>query len=457
MKLWGGRFRRGPTDKFVSFESSLSFDFRLAPFDIAVNRAWAKMLAKIEIISDSELKKILAGLDDVENDFEKGRIGRDDKFEDIHTLIEDRLFTYAGVAARKLPAGRSRNELISTDVRLYLRDRIDYIIGQIRGFQRRLVARATENSKVVFPAFTHLQPAVPVTLGHFILNYFWKFERDKRFLKFAKDEVNVMPLGAGAAGGTTLPIDREFLMRELLFSKVFENSVDATSSRDFILVFLEACVNMGIHLSGICEDVVIFSTPHFGYIRIPDEYSTGSSLMPQKKNPDFFELVRGKTGKIMGNLIALMAALKGLPSGYNRDLQEDKVSLFDAIDEITEILEIFPSVFSSLEFDEARISKSIEDGTICAQAVAEYLVQKGVPFREAHGIVGRIIADCEAAGTKLRDLKIDALKMYSNRFAADVFPLLDPAGVIKQLAVSGSPAPLRFEQQLRMAYEQSEG
>jgi len=453
MKLWGGRFRGEQSKKFLDFESSIRFDFRLAPYDIAVNRAWAKMLNRIEIISDKELKRLLAALEDIEKDFAKGRVKEDSEFEDIHTLIEDRLFTYAGAAARKLPAGRSRNELVSADVRLYLRDRIDYLLGEIKGLQRRFLAAATQNARVAMPGFTHLQPAVPITAGHFILSYFWKFERDKKFLKYAREETNVMPLGGGACGGTTIPVDTDFLMTELSFPKAFENSLDGTSSRDFILFFLEACCNMQIHLSGICEDIVLFSTPAFGFVRLSDEYSTGSSLMPQKKNPDFFELVRGKTGRIIGNLNAMMIILKGIPSGYSRDLQEDKVSLFDSLDEMEEIFKVFPAVFSSLEFDAERLKDLLVQGHVCAQALAEHLVLQGVPFRTAHEIVGKIVRDNEQMKRKMSELKLSELKDYCEFFAGDVLPLLTAEGVIKQFATPGSPAPLKFEEQLRMAYE----
>jgi len=453
MKLWGGRFSREQSKKFLDFESSIKFDFRLAPYDIAVNRAWAKMLNRIEIISDKELKRLLAAFEDVEKDFEKGRLKETSEFEDIHTLIEDSLFTYAGAVARKLPAGRSRNELVSADVRLYMRDKIDYLLGEVKGLQRRFLASATRYSRVVMPGFTHLQPAVPITIGHLVLSYFWKFERDKKFLKYVREETNVMPLGGGACGGSTIPVDTDFLMTELSFPKAFENSVDGTSSRDFILLFLEACSNMQIHLSGICEDIILFSTTAFGFIRLSDEFSTGSSLMPQKKNPDFFELVRGKSGRIIGNLNAMMIMLKGIPSGYSRDLQEDKGSLFDSVDEITEIFKVFPAVFSSLEFDAKKMSDSMASGGVCAQALAEHLVLQGVPFRTAHEIVGKIVRDNERMNREMSGLKLTELKAYCEFFAGDVIPLLTAEGVINQLATPGSPSPLKFEEQLRTAYE----
>jgi len=265
-----------------------------------------------------------------------------------------------------------------------------------------------------------------------------------------------MPLGGGAAGGTTIPVDTDFLMTELGFSRIFENSIDGTSNRDFMLLFLEAACNMQLHFSGICEDMILFSSEYFSYLKLPDEYSTGSSLMPQKKNPDFFELVRGKTGRVSGNLSALINLLKGLPSGYNRDLQEDKISLFDTVDEIEGILRLFPSVFSSLEFDTDAMLKSVEKGTICAQALAEFLVTKGMPFRKAHEIIGKIVSDNELLSRKMSDLKISELKVYSEFFEASVIPLLEPAGALKQMATSSSPSPLMLEQQLRLAYEAAE-
>ncbi|MEA2082033.1 MAG: argininosuccinate lyase [Elusimicrobiota bacterium] len=457
MKLWGGRFKEEQPRDFLSFESSISFDFRLAKYDIEVNRAWAKMLESIEIFTADELKKILSALNDTEHDLEKGRLKADAaSHEDIHSLIEDRLFTYAGSVAKKLPAGRSRNELISADVRLYMREHTEYILGQIKGVQRSLLEAATRYSGAVMPAFTHMQQAVPVTLGHLILSYFWKLNRDKKFFKYALEETNVMPLGGGAAGGTTLAVDTDFLMTELGFSRIFENSLDGTSNRDFMLLFLEAACNMQLHFSGICEDMILFSTEYFSYLKLPDEYATGSSLMPQKKNPDFFELVRGKTGRVSGNLAALINLLKGLPSGYNRDLQEDKISLFDTVDEIEGILKLFPSVFSALEFDTPAMLKSVEKGTVCAQALAEFLVTKDVPFRKAHEIIGKIVSDNELLSRKMSDIKIEDMKVYSEFFEASVIPLLEPAGVLKQLATSSSPSPLMFEQQLRRAYEAAE-
>ncbi|MCD6311997.1 MAG: argininosuccinate lyase, partial [Elusimicrobia bacterium] len=373
-----------------------------------------------------------------------------------HSLIEERLFTYAGSLAKKLPAGRSRNELVSADVRLYMREHIEYILGQIKGFQKSLLESATRYAGDVMPAFTHMQQAVPVTLGHLILSYFWKLNRDKKFFKYALEETNVMPLGGGAAGGTTISVDTDFLMTELGFSRSFANSIDGTSNRDFMLLFLEAACNMQLHFSGICEDMILFSSEYFSYLNLPDEYSTGSSLMPQKKNPDFFELVRGKTGRVSGNLAALINLLKGLPSGYNRDLQEDKISLFDTVDEIEGILRLFPSVFSALEFNTDAMLKSVEKGTVCAQALAEFLVTKGLPFRKAHEIIGKIVSDNELLSRKMSDIKIADLKVYSEFFSVDVIPLLEPSGALKQLATPSSPSPLMFEQQLRLAYEAAE-
>jgi len=261
-----------------------------------------------------------------------------------------------------------------------------------------------------------------------------------------------MPLGSGAVGGTTIPIDTEFLMRELGFSKICENSVDATSERDFIIYFLEACANLQVHLCLISEDFVIFSTPAFDFLELPEAFSTGSSLMPQKKNPDFFELVRGKTAKIIAGLDALLLLLKGIPSGYNRDLQEDKIHLFGIIDEVNSILELFPNVFSEIRFKESNMKKLIEKGEICAQSLAEYLAMKGVPFRCAHEIVGRIIRDNETLKRKMQDLTLDVLKSYSEFFTADVIPLLSPEGILEQLQTPSSPQSLSFEAQLRSAY-----
>ena len=454
MKLWGGRFKREQSGDFLAFESSISFDFRLARADIEVNRAWAKMLEKIEILTDSELKKILTALDDTQKDLEKGRLKADEALhEDIHSLIEDRLFTYAGSVAKKLPAGRSRNELVSADMRLYMRERIEYILGLIKGAQRSLLEAGTRYSGAVVPAFTHMQKAVPVTLGHLILSYFWKLNRDKKFFRYVLEETNIMPLGGGAAGGTTIAVDTDFLMSELGFSRSFANSIDGTSNRDFILLFLEAACNMQVHFSGICEDMILFSSEYFSYLKLPDEYSTGSSLMPQKKNPDFFELVRGKTGRVSGNLAAIINLLKGLPSGYNRDLQEDKVSLFDTVDEIEGILKLFPAVFSALEFDTDAMLKSVERGSVCAQALAEFLVMRGMPFRKAHEIIGKLVSDNELLYRKMSEIKVADMKVYSELFSADVIPILEPAGALRQLATPSSPSPMMFEQQLRLAYE----
>jgi len=452
MKLWGGRFKEETSDKFFVFSSSIKFDFRLAEYDIIVNRAWAKMLERIDLLSQKELIRITKALDEVQEDLQKKRLRPEESSEDIHSLIEERLFTYAGSVSKKLPVGRSRNELISTEVRLYLRDVVDEFVMKIKNLQRKILAKATENAKIFMPYFTHLQPATPGTVGHFLLSYFWKLERDKKFFKFVKEEINSMPLGSGAVGGTTIPIDTEFLMRELGFSKICENSVDATSERDFIIYFLEACANLQVHLCLISEDFVIFSTPAFDFLELPEAFSTGSSLMPQKKNPDFFELVRGKTAKIIAGLDALLLLLKGIPSGYNRDLQEDKIHLFGIIDEVNSILELFPNVFSEIRFKESNMKKLIEKGEICAQSLAEYLAMKGVPFRCAHEIVGRIIRDNETLKRKMQDLTLDVLKSYSEFFTADVIPLLSPEGILEQLQTPSSPQSLSFEAQLRSAY-----
>ncbi len=439
-KLWGGRFSK-PTEKVVEeFTESISFDKRLYKYDIAGSIAHAKMLGKIGVLKKREVAEISAGLEEIRKEIEDGRFSFSIELEDIHMNIEKRLTDKIGPAGAKLHTARSRNDQIALDLRLYLRDVIGDIISSISEVKKALVDKARTNISVVMPGYTHMQPAQPVLFSHYLLAYWEMLERDRERFADSLKRVNTMPLGSGAIAGTSFPLDREYVAKLLGFDRISANSMDAVSDRDFVIEFLSACAILGMHLSRFSEDMIIWSTQEFRFIELPDTFCTGSSMMPQKKNPDIPELVRGKTGRLYGNLVSLLTTMKGLPLTYNRDLQEDKEPLFDTIDTIMATLKLFPELVSGTTVRKEVTSRAASLGYMWATDVADYLVVKGVAFRTAHEITGKLVSHCIKSGREIRDISLSELKKYSDIFEKDIYDIISPEAGINIRCVTGGTA-----------------
>ena len=423
-KPWGGRFQE-PTDKDVeAFTASIHFDRRLYRQDIEGSIAHAKMLASQKIITKKEEKAILAGLKTIGKDIEAGRFVFNPDDEDIHMAIEKSLISRIGEAGGKLHTGRSRNDQVSLDVRLYLRDEIRRILELLSIFKKSLTDLAKKEIKTIMPGYTHLQKAQPVLLSHHLLAYWEMIDRDEARLLDCQKRVNILPLGAAALAGTNLPIDRKQVADLLNFPAISENSMDTVSDRDFIAEFIFATCLIMMHLSRFCEDLILWSSSEFGFVEISDSFTTGSSIMPQKKNPDVAELVRGKTGRVYGHLVSLLTVLKGLPMTYNRDLQEDKEPLFDTVDTVKGCVKTLASMIRHLQFNRLRMREEAAKGFSTATDLAEYLVMKGVPFRESHGIVGRLVAYSIRSGKALHDLTLSEYRKFYQGFDEDIFACL---------------------------------
>ena len=439
-KPWGGRFTEATASSAEAFSASIHFDMRLYRHDIAGSKVHAKMLAKVGLISGSELEQILAGLTEIEAEFESNTFVFRPELEDIHMNIEKVLVEKVGQAGEKLHTARSRNDQVTLDMRLYLREESQHIIGLLSDLQKGFVQLAREYLGLIMPGYTHMQRAQPVLLSHHMLAYFEMFNRDKERLSDCLKRINVLPLGSGALAGTSLPIDRDFVARELGFPKVSANSMDAVSDRDFIVEFLAACGLIQIHLSRLSEELVLWTSQEFGFAAIADRYCTGSSIMPQKKNPDMPELIRGKSGRVVGNLMTVLTVLKGLPMTYNRDLQEDKEPVFDTVDTVSQSLTVMSELLSGLSFNRETLKHATETGFMTATDLAEYLVLKNIPFRQAHGIVGKAVAFCIKNSKELTDLTLKELQGFSDVIAEDVFGVLGAEGSINSRNTSGGTA-----------------
>ena len=423
-KPWGGRFQE-PTDKDVeAFTASIHFDKRLYRQDIEGSIAHARMLASQKIITKKEEKAILSGLKMIGKDIEAGRFVFNPDDEDIHMAIEKSLISRISKAGGKLHTGRSRNDQVSLDVRLYLRDEIRRILELLSIFKKSLTDLAKKEIKTIMPGYTHLQKAQPVLLSHHLLAYWEMIDRDEARLLDCQKRVNILPLGAAALAGTNLPIDRKQVADLLNFPAISENSMDTVSDRDFIAEFIFAACLIMMHLSRFCEDLILWSSSEFGFVEISDSFTTGSSIMPQKKNPDVAELVRGKTGRVYGHLVSLLTVLKGLPMTYNRDLQEDKEPLFDTVDTVKGCVKTLASMIRHLQFNRLRMREEAAKGFSTATDLAEYLVMKGVPFRESHGIVGRLVAYSIRSGKALHDLTLSEYRKFYQGFDEDIFACL---------------------------------
>ncbi len=406
----------------------MHFDARLYREDIAGSRAHARMLARQGIISKEECEAIVRGLEEIEAEIEAGTFPFRPELEDVHMNIEAALVERIGEAGKKLHTARSRNDQVALDLRLHLRRCCDEIAGHLLEVQRALLRQAEANLGRIMPGYTHLQRAQPVLVSHHLLAYVEMFERDRGRILDCRKRLNLSPLGAAALAGTGLPIDRESVAAELGFDGITANSLDSVADRDFVIEFLAACALIQVHLSRLAEELVLWASTEFGFVELADAYCTGSSIMPQKKNPDIPELVRGKSGRVIGNLVSLLVTVKGLPLAYNRDLQEDKEPAFDSADTVRASLAITAELLDHLRFNHERLEAAVTAGFMTATDLADYLVAKGVPFREAHAIVGRAVAFCIERGCDLADLELADLQRFSPKIGEDVFKVLTPAG-----------------------------
>ena len=419
-KPWSGRFQKPTARNVEKFTSSIHYDRRLYPYDIEGSIAHATMLSKQNIISKKESAKIISALKNILKDIEKGKISFSTADEDIHMAIEKELIKRIGEAGGKLHSARSRNDQIALDVRLFLRSEIKTILSLINDLQGVLIALAKSEINTIMPGYTHMQKAQPVLLSHYFLAFGEMFARDAQRLIDCKKRLNVLPLGAAALAGTSLPIDRRLTAKILNFPTVSKNSMDTVADRDFVAEFIFASSMVMMHLSRFCEDLVLWSSDEFGFVEISDAYTTGSSIMPQKKNPDVAELIRGKTARVYGDLFAIMTILKGLPMAYNRDLQEDKEPLFDAVDTVKNCLAIFTEMITHTNFNATKMYAAAKGGFSTATDIAEYLVKKGLPFRRAHEIVGKIVAYCLKNKKELENLTLKEYQRFYNGFTRDI-------------------------------------
>ncbi len=439
-KPWSGRFKKGTHKVAEKFSTSIHFDVRLYGEDIQGSIAHVKMLAKEGIIRTDEADEIVKGLGEVQKEIEQGNFPFREEFEDIHLNIEKHLIEKIGEVGGKLHTGRSRNDQIALDMRLYLRRAISEIVQLIKGVAARLLDLADNNINAVMPLYTHLQRGQPMLLSHLLMAFYEMFKRDRERLLNCLDRVNVMPLGSGAGAGTTFPIDRDFVAGVLDFPQVSQNSIDAVSDRDFIIEFISTSSILMNHLSRISEEFILWSSKEFDFVDLGDEFTTGSSIMPQKRNPDVPELIRGKTGRVYGNLVAILTVMKGLPFSYNRDMQEDKEPMFDTVDTLESSLEVLSEMLKTIEFKYENMSKALGEGFITATDIADYLTRKGIPFRQSHEITGKIVAYAEGNGRELIDLTISEYQAFSQLFREDLFSYITLEGSIENRRSYGGTA-----------------
>ena len=450
-KLWGGRYRGVTDDLMWAFNASIAFDIRLARADIEGSIAYARAICRAGVISEAERDRIIAGLEQIAEEFATGAFRTVSSDEDIHTAVERRLGELIGEVAGKLHTGRSRNDQVATDIRLFLMAALDDLSTALLAVQRALVAKAEQHLEVLMPGYTHLQPAQPVRFSHWLLSFFWMLERDHQRLMELRRRVAVCPLGAGALAGNAYGIDRETLARELGFDGVTANSMDAVSDRDMILETLSWGALLGVHLSRLAEDLILYSSTEFGFLRLDERYTTGSSIMPQKRNPDSMELVRGKTGRLVGNLTRLLVTIKGLPSTYDKDLQEDKEPLFDTLDTLGIMLPIVAGVIETLQVN-AEAMRAALDEAMLATDLADYLVRRGVPFREAHHLVGRAVLLGEERGVVLSQLSLADYRAISPAYGPDLYEVFDFEASVEARDVVGGTALAAVRQQVERAW-----
>ena len=449
--LWGGRFESGTDDLAQSFSASIDIDKRLFEVDIKGSIAYAEILNVANLINSSELKKIKKGLNKILDEIKDDKFNWDPSLEDVHMNIESRLVKIAGTAAKKIHTGRSRNDQVATDLRLFLKDQIDKILNLLILLQKTLLKKADENTDTLMPGLTHLQIAQPVTFGHHLMAWYEMLSRDYSRLEDTKKRMDVMPLGSAALSGTRFNIDRKFLAKKLGFEKISRNSMDAVSDRDFVLELASSLSIVGIHLSRICEEIIIWSSSQYSYIYLSDEVCTGSSIMPQKKNPDMAELIRGGASRTIANLMGLLSLMKNLPLTYNRDLQDDKEYIFSSIDFTKDSLELLSLIIEGMEPNIEKMKSDCFTGQITATDLADYLVEKGIAFRKAHEIVGKIVAHAEKKKVQIFELEISELRKFSKIINEDVTNYLNPQKTILSRKQVGGTAPSQVKKEIKIA------
>lgn len=436
-KAWSGRFE-GRTDLLMErFSSSIATDWVLYPYDIQGSTAFAEMLARIGILTNDEKDRILKALAEIKEEISQGLLAFKDELEDIHMHIEARLIEKIGDLGKKLHTGRSRNDQVAVDMRLFVKDALRETRDEVVWLMRAILGKAESVQDYLMPGYTHTQRAQVVTMGHYLLAYYYMFKRDRKRLQEAFNRTDVMPLGSGALAGSTIPLDREFLRERLGFSRLSDNSMDAVSDRDFVVDTLFCLSMIMMHLSRLCEDLILFSTEEFAFISLPDPLCTGSSLMPHKKNPDALELTRGKSARVFSDLFSLLVLLKGLPLTYNRDMQEDKEPLFHGLATVKDALGILRLTVEGFTPRRERMEEAVRNSSMQAVEMAEYLALKGVPFREAHHIVGTMVKDCERTGRRVSDMPLAEIQQYSQAFGEDVQDYVKPENVISRRKTLG--------------------
>ncbi len=450
-KLWGGRFTQ-PTDKFVEeFTASIGFEQRLYPYDIRGSKAHAQMLARQEIITQEEAEQICAGLDGIFADIEQDKIEFSIALEDIHMNIEARLIERIGPVGGKLHTGRSRNDQVAVDIRLYLRDELDAVIAYLEALMDSLLTQAEGNLNTIMPGYTHLQTAQPVLFAHHMLAYYEMFKRDASRMHDCRARMNVMPLGAGALAGTTFPIDREWVAQQLGFDGVTRNSLDSVSDRDFAIEFCSNAATVMMHLSRLSEELILWSSADFNFIELSDAFCTGSSIMPQKKNPDVPELVRGKSGRVYGNLMSLLTLMKSLPLAYNKDMQEDKEPLFDSIDTVKGSLKIFAAMIAEMRIKVDNMRIAAARGFSTATDIADYCVRKGLPFRQAHEVVGKTVRYCIEQGKEIPELSLEEFRQFSTLIDSDIYDFVTLDASVNARTATGGTARCAVEREIALA------
>ena len=449
-QLWGGRFTKETDQLVYNFNASISFDKKLYAQDIRGSIAHVMMLAKQEILTEAEKQQIIEGLEGILDDVEKGKLEITDKYEDIHSFVEANLIDRIGDAGKKLHTGRSRNDQVALDMKLYTRDEIAQIDQLLRTLLRTILGIMQENTETIMPGFTHLQKAQPITLAHHMGTYFEMFKRDHERMRDISKRMNTCPLGSGALAGTTYPLDRDYTAKLLGFDGPTLNSMDGVSDRDYLLELLSALSIVMMHLSRFCEEVIIWNSNEYQFVEIDDAYSTGSSIMPQKKNPDIAELVRGKTGRVYGALTSLLTTMKGIPLAYNKDMQEDKEMSFDAIDTAKGCIALFTGMLSTMQFKKDNMHASAKNGFTNATDAADYLVNHGVPFRDAHGIVGQLVLYCIEKNIALDDMSLEEYKAISPVFEEDIYDAISMETCVNKRLTTGAPGKAAMEQVIQI-------
>ena len=449
-KPWSGRFSASTDELMEQFNASIGFDRKLLELDVAGSVAYARALHKAGVLTAEEVERLVQGLQQAKEDLLSDKTHLRPALEDIHMAVEQRLTDLVGPLGGKLHTGRSRNDQISLDERLYMRQSVGSLADRIRELQSVLLNSAESYRNVVLPGYTHLQQAQPILLSHYTLSLFWMLERDRGRLENAQERADVLPLGSGALAGSTYAVDREFLARELGFSAISENSIDAVSDRDFLIEFLAAVSILMMHLSRFCEDLIIWSSREFGFVVLDDAFATGSSMMPQKKNPDSLELIRGKCGRVYGDLMSLLTTMKGVPLTYAKDMQEDKEPVFDAAETAEVCLRVFARVWETMSIHPDRMRAAIDDQVLSTD-LADYLVKQGVSFRESHHLVGVLVRQTEQDGGKLASLRLEDLQRHSEKFQKDVLELLSPESSLCARNIPGGTGNRAVEEQIKKA------